>query len=1265
MPRSVICSAALMATIMGFTPASAQSPATEAVPASAMKVLLDQANYWYTQNRLEQAQQALDRLLRLDPNNAGALALQAQLQAERGDRSAAQANLRRLREIQPDNQRIVAIEQAIRLGSIDQSGISEARKLAQEGRNNEAIARYQRLFHGGEPPAVLAIEYYETLAGTKDGWQSAVAGLGRVVAANPRDVQAQLAYARLLTFQETTRTEGIKRLAALAQIPDATTAAGKAWRQALEWLPINTSSIPAYEAWVAGHPNDSTIAARLKQARNPTLTPANIAGEARKQGFAALNAGNLRAAEDTFQSLIEKDPQDADALGGLGLVRLRQNKAPEARKLLSQAITADPEHKDRWEQALAGANIEEDYAAARKAIQQGQFDVAERQLRTIIGRGGDVGGAQAMLADVLRRRGDLVAAEAQYRASLTRQPNNADALVGLAQVLERQGRTTEAEALMDRAQAAGNGRAVGRIRADALRQRAADTKDPIAKEAMLRAAVVAAPYDPWARLDLARALSANGKRLEARQVMAEAISIHNPSVDALRAAALFDAEDGRMADAAALIAKLPPGARSGDMRALLARAQLDTEIRTAASLAAVSPMAAREKLLMLAAHPDPDGSRGTAVARAFLQMGNPAGAREALATAQAATRSPTAAQRIAYAGMLLQAGDERSALIMIYALEGAMGLTPQQAADLDRLRAGAAIREADRLNAEGQQADAYDVLMPALERAPGNPDLNMAVARLYARADEPRKALAINQALLIRDPSNFMARQAALDAAIQLGDWTRSEALVQEGLRIAPDDPRAWIMSATLNRARGATKQALQDLNHARELRREEIGAGTVLSPRASDPVPPSAASASRSLGIYQLSSQDALSQTGNPFRRDAGSFRPAAAAEMTGRQSTDPMLRDINKQIATVQEDLAPKLSLGPSVRSRTGTTGLDQLNELGASMELLSRPFARGQLTVAATPTFLSAGQVPGDTNSQLLFGTGAFGNRPAPPGQQAQGIGFLAAYQLGWLKADVGSSPIGFQQTNVLGGLELSPRIADGVTLRLIGERRSVTDSLLSYAGTQDPSTGTPWGGVTRTRGHAQLEFSVKDADFYIGGGYAVLNGLNVASNNEYEIGIGGSYPVWHEQNNELRIGLDLVYFSYDKNLRYFTLGQGGYFSPQSYFAALLPVRYKAKSDNLTWSIGGALGYQSYNEHSSPVFPNDLALQSALVTAASSTPGLQTFYPGKNAAGIVGSAEGAIEYRLSDNMRLGGRAAYQHAGNWSEIAGTVFARYIFNME
>jgi predicted Zn-dependent protease len=147
----------------------------------------------------------LDRLLLLEPDNAEALVSLTQLQAERGDRAAAQASLARLRAAHPGDPRIAAVDQAIRQGSIDPAGLAEARRLAQDGRNAEAVARYQRLFRGGEPPTGLAVEYYDTLAGTESGGQAARAGLGRVLGANPNNLRAQISHAQLLTNQEQTR----------------------------------------------------------------------------------------------------------------------------------------------------------------------------------------------------------------------------------------------------------------------------------------------------------------------------------------------------------------------------------------------------------------------------------------------------------------------------------------------------------------------------------------------------------------------------------------------------------------------------------------------------------------------------------------------------------------------------------------------------------------------------------------------------------------------------------------------------------------------------------------------------------------------------------------------------------------------------------------------------------------------------------------------------------------------------------------------------
>ena len=1245
--------------------AQAQTPPADAGQDAAAKVLLDQANYWRAQFHLDQAEQAIRRLLRLEPDNPDALAMLAEFQAERGDRIGAQATLARLQAVRANDPRIAAVQQAIRRGRIDPVKLAEARRLTQEGHYTGAVAHYRRLFHGSEPPKALAIEYYSTLAGTKDGWAKARAGLARMVTVSPHDLQAQLAYAELLTYHEQTRAEGIARLGLLAKIPSMAVLANKVWRQALQWLPVDKASIPDYQDWLKLHPHDAVIAGLLDKAQHPPRSPADILAAKRSAAFAALQAGKLDDAEAGFQAVLDKAPHDAAALGGLGLVRLRQGKNHAAHDLLSRAIAADPAHKNRWESALAGASIGEQYASAHAEVQHGRWADAERDLRAIIAHGSDVSGARQMLGDALRQRGDLPGAEQQYRAVLAQQPNNADAMVALAETLEKLGRGTEAEALLDRAERAGNTRAVGRIRANTLREQAATISNPATKEALLRAAVAAQPNDPWTRLDLARVLSVNGHKAEARAVMQAVTAVAHPSIEALRAGALFAAEDNRPRDAAALIDRLPPAARTPQLRALLANANLLRQVHDATALAAVNPGAAREKLLTLAAHADPDGSRGIAVARAFLRMHDPAGAREALATAQAATHTPTAAQRIAYAGILLQAGDSRSARMLVNSLNGATGLTAQQTADLNRLRSGMAIRDADALNAEGRQADAYDVLAPVLASMPDDPALNMAVARLYSGADEPGKALAVNDALLARDPSNVEARQAAVNAAIQAQDWSRADRLVHEGLQLTPDDPRAWMMSAALNRAQGNDRGALQNLRQAQSLRRQQIDVDRPLPYRSGSAVRPQ--QPAQQTAMYLVSEQDAslLPLSGNPFRRDDAGAQPSPETpqQLATPTPRDPMLNDINRQIVSLQDDLAPKLTVGPSFRSRTGTNGLDALDEASLPTELEVRPFGRGQLTVDMTPTFLSAGEVPADTKSQESFGTGAFGTNPTPPNQHAQGVGFSLTYRLGWLKADVGTSPIGFQQENLLGGVELSPQVANGLRLRVGLERRAVTDSVLSYAGTQDPATGTNWGGVTRTRGHAQLELSVRNANFYLGGSYSLLDGTNVASNREYEFGTGGSYQIWHGKGDELRIGIDMVYFAYNRNLRYFSLGQGGYFSPQSYFATMLPVHYTSKSDALNWSVGVALGYQTYSEQSSPMFPNDPGLQTVSYAAAGATPGLMTAYPGRSASELVGGADGTVEYRISDTLRLGGRASYQHAGDWSETSGTLFARYIFS--
>jgi thioredoxin-like negative regulator of GroEL len=758
--------------------------------------------------------------------------------------------------------------------------------------------------------------------------------------------------------------------------------------------------------------------------------------------------------------------------------------------------------------------------------------------------------------------------------------------------------------------------------------------------------VAADPADPWARLDLARALRRQGRAAEGRALVEEMLAASRAGPEALHAAAIFAEEDGRQAEAAALLDRIPARQRTPDMNRLAARAAVAREVGAAAALARAGSPEGRNRLLAIAARPDPGGAAAAAVIRAFGAAGDGAGAEEASRVALAANRSATPSARIAMAGALLEAGQELPAQAVLATLEGegAGRLSEEERRQVQALQSGAAVRGSDRLNERGDQAAAYDQLRPVLARSPGDAGANLALARLYQGARRPEEAARIAAAVLARDPRNIEARMAVVDAALAAREFGRAEALVAEARALAPSEPRVSLMEARLARATGDGRRALAALERATEQRRAQLG---------EDRNAPGAAL------LTAAGPRLAATGTGNPFRPTAG----AAPAE-TAAAPRDPVAAEILREVAAVQEESAPRLALSPSVRSRSGSGGLDRLTEVAGQVEgSVVPPGIGGRLALRATAVTLDAGSLDGDVASRRRLGSNALAGPAggtAPGDLSASGVGLGLAYKRDWVSADIGTTPLGFRQTNLVGGVEVAPMIGDRLRLRVLGERRAVTDSVLSWAGLRDPGTGRVWGGVTRTGGRAQLEFGSGPVTFYAGGGYSVLEGQGVADNARLEAGAGASYTVFRRPDSELTAGADLVWFAYDKNLRHFTTGHGGYFSPQSYAALNLPVDYRAKSGDLSWHLGATLGFASWREDAAPVFPGDATAQGRLQAAAANDPTLATSHAGKTQSGFVGGLRADAEYPLTPQLRLGAALRYDRAANWNEARGMLYLRY-----
>ncbi len=1221
------------------TPASFSSMAT----ASPVDILVRQAERWLGMDRLDLAASSIERALAADPRNTQALAVAARIEAARGNRAGAAGLATRLREAGGTEEQRSVAEGALREASVDRNAIEEARRLAREGRSEEAAARYRQAFGGGTPPPAFQQEYFSVLAGTQSGGDEGRRGLARLAESPTATPRARLSFAQTQTFQPATRQEGIRRLSALANDPEVGEEARRAWRQALTWSASDPAYAPLIQAYLQRFPND----AELRQAQQAALAAAprpDPGATARQEGFERLEAGGAAALRDSarqFEAALAANPRDADALGGLGIVRLRENRPTEARELLERAVAADPARAAQWQGALDGASYGLELAEARAALRRNDLDAADTIARSAARRQvEDRTDIEVILGQIALRRGDAPAAEQRFRTALARRPGFAPAREGLAQALRAQGRLSELPRIADAQPRPGErGAVAGNPMANQLRADAARTTDPFVAEALLRQALSQAPNDPWITLDLARALRRQGQLVPARAVLEELV-IRDPRPDSFYAAALFADEGGRIADAENYLNRIPPASRNADMARLQARIRTQRDVQRAAQGLGRSTADARVQLLTIAARPDPTGATAAAVIRAFGDANDRFGAAEAARVGEAANRNAGTQARLAIAGALLGAGLDGEAAALADQVDALPNLTGEQRRDIASLRAGIAVRASDRLNAEGNQAQAFERLRPTLERDPENTEANLALARLYQGARDPREAQRIAEAMLARNPRNFDARQGAIDAAIALRQRARAEALLAEGQEIFPRESRMSLLEARVAIAFNQEDRARRALEIAAAQRRAELGT-----------------SAGMPTAVAQ--GQGTPGQP-NPFLRP-GAAVPLPAIPGAAPQPSDRLTREINQQMAELEDRTAPRASLAGTLRQRSGSSGIDRLLDLRAPVEAeFTPPVIGGRVTANVTAVSLDSGSLGSDTNTQRRFGTGALANQLINSRTTAAGVALGMTYRRGdSFRFDIGSSPIGFPTSTMLGGLEIAPQI--GVArVRLTGERRSVEDSMLSWVGQRDPFTGRNWGNVIRTGGRGQLELPLGPGYVYAGGGYSVFEGQNVASNNRIEAGAGFSYPVIQGPNGELSIGSDLVYFAYDRNQSHFTYGSGGYFSPQAYTAFNVPVDYRGRSGDFSYRLGATAGYAVFRQEATPVFANNAALQAQLVQRAATIGGaapLLTVFPAQNQQNFVGGVRADLDYAITPRVNLGAGFRYDKAADWDETR--VFIR------
>ena len=523
---------------LGDTPgARATIAQAEAAAPDQRETLLTAARIALAADDLDGAAARTRKVLQAEPSQPDAVLLGAEIDLRRGK---AQAALQAAQKILAANP-----------GRLDARMI-EARALAALNRVDDARASLARVLHGS--PKNVGANFLEAMlaiqAGDYPDADASLTTISTVVSQLPRGFYF-LAVAKLGMGQPAQAEEAATKF--LAKYPDD----------------AGGLKLMAFIDLARHHPDRAlAVLHDSKLAANPDADTLDL------QGRALAMAGDLKAAQQSFQDAARLAPKDVQILNRLAAAELGRGDSAGAETELKRSLAIAPNQRlageaivqadlargdiptaladvERLRQRIGDAE-EVGVLAAQVRIAGLDMDGAEAQLKDVLrrfpdsrpadlnlvriyGLRGDVQAAQALLEDMLRRHPDdegaldvllpslfaghqvdraVAVSEAAHAAS----PDNAGITAALAGTYVRAKQTGRAVALLDRASAESN------PQLDVLRARAlaADGNAAQAEDAY-RSAIRQTPGNLRARADLAALLVAGSRYDDARSVLREGL----------------------------------------------------------------------------------------------------------------------------------------------------------------------------------------------------------------------------------------------------------------------------------------------------------------------------------------------------------------------------------------------------------------------------------------------------------------------------------------------------------------------------------------------------------------------------------------------------------------------------------------------------------------------------------------------------------------------------------------------------------------------
>ncbi|MEE3664617.1 cellulose synthase complex outer membrane protein BcsC [Brenneria sp. g21c3] len=528
-----------------------------------------------------------------------------------------------------------------------------------------------------------------------------------------------------------------------------------------------------------------------------------------------------------------------------------------------------------------------------------------------------------------------------------------------------------------------------------------------------------------------------------------------------------------------------------------------------------------------------------------------------------------------------------------------------------------------------------------LRRQPANPRIDLELGDWALARGDYDDALAAYQQVSAREPHNPDARLGEVEAFIAQGrrDEARQRLLQSAGqtdntLNVRRRIANAWLAVGDDDRA-AALFQRL-----AIDARQETPGQNQALVYRDT-------------ARFERQRSRPAQAEQNYRQAMKASGITPVlppdndAYTRLTRINPTDDWLkRSIRAEAADLYRRQDINVALGHDYGRSSGTGGISNLKAHDTLLQV-DLPWHDGRAFFRTDTVQMNAGTFSLDRDgvNTAKFGACADLRCPGRRAQKTTGTSVAAGWKNDRWQADIGTTPIGFEVVDIVGGLGYSDKWRD-IGWTATASRRPISSSLLAFAGAEDPATGITWGGVRASGGALGLSYDRGEkhgvwSDFSA----HQISGKNVADNHRFRAMTGYYYKIVNQDDRRVTVGLNGMWMHYQKDLSGYTLGQGGYYSPQRYSSAGIPVNYRQRTENWSWEVGGSVSWSHSSSKNQRRYP------------LSDLPGIEQ---GGSSHGVGYTVQAAVERRLDSHWTLGAGVDIQQAKDYTPSHGMIYLRY-----